>query len=60
MTVTNGKVEQSDSGKETSYSHNTVYQNVIRYKENENAFIKNFKGGIFSLEFVIKLEGLYD
>ena len=34
--------EQSDLGKETNDSHNTCYQNSIRYKEKENAFIKNW------------------
>ena len=29
----------------------------MRYKERENAFIKNCKCGIFSLLFVIKLGG---
>ena len=32
--------EQSDSGKETSDSHNTFYQNVIHHKERENALIQ--------------------
>ena len=32
--------EQIDLGKETSDSHNTLYQNAIHYKEKENAFIK--------------------
>ena len=32
--------EQSDSEKETNDAHNTCYQNAIRYKEKENAFIK--------------------
>ena len=29
--------EQSDLEKETNGSHNTCYQNAIRYKEKENA-----------------------
>ena len=32
--------EQSDLEKETNNSHNTRYKNAIRYKEEENAFIK--------------------
>ena len=32
--------EQSDSEKQTDDSHNTIYQNVIHYKERENAFMK--------------------
>ena len=32
--------EQSDLGKETNDSHNTCYQNAIRFNEKENAFIK--------------------
>ena len=32
--------EQSDSEKHTDDSHNTTYQNVIHYKERENAFMK--------------------
>ena len=47
--------EQSDLGKETIDSHNTCYQNVIRYKEKGNAFKRNCKHGLFSLVFVIKL-----
>ena len=43
---------QSDLEKETNDSHNTCYQNAIRYKEKENAFIKNYKCGLFSLVFV--------
>ena len=49
--------EQSDSEKETNDSHYTCYQNAKRYKEKENAFIKNCKCGLFSLVFVIKLGG---
>ena len=37
--------KQSDLEKEINDSHNTCYQNVIRYKEEENAFIKNCKRG---------------
>ena len=44
--------EQSDLQKETNDFHNTCYQNAIRYKEKENAFIKNCKCGLFSLVFV--------
>ena len=33
--------EQSDLKKKTNDSHNTCYQNAIRFKEKENAFIKN-------------------
>ena len=47
--------EQSDLDEETNDSHNTCYQNAIRYKEKENAFIKNCKCGLFSLVFAIKL-----
>ena len=32
--------EQSDLEEETNDSHNTCYQNAIRYKEKENAFLK--------------------
>ena len=35
--------EQSDSEKETNDSHNTCYQNAIRYKETENALTKSCK-----------------
>ena len=51
--------EQNDLEKETNDSHSSCYQNAIRYeeKENENAFIKNCKCGLFSLAFVIKLGG---
>ena len=52
--------KQNNLGKEKNDSHNTFYQNVTHYKEKENAFIKNFKCGIFSLIFVIKLGELYD
>ena len=41
--------EQSDSGKQTNDSHNACYQNAIRYKEKENASIRNCKCGLFSL-----------
>ena len=35
-----------------------MYQNAIRYKEKENAFIKTFVNLVlFSLVFVIKLRG---
>ena len=47
--------EQSDLEKETNDFHNTCYQNAIRYKEKENAFLRNCKYGLFSLVFVIKL-----
>ena len=50
--------EQNKTEKETNDSHHTFYQNVIHYNEKENAFIKKlYKCGIFSLVFVIKLEG---
>ena len=42
--------------KETNDSHNTCYQNVIRY-EKENAFIKNCLCALFSFVFVIQLRG---
>ena len=32
--------EQSDLEKETNDSHNTCYQNAIRYKEKENSSTK--------------------
>ena len=48
---------QSYFEKETNDSHNTCFQNAIRYKEKENAFIKKCKYGLFSLVFVIKLGG---
>ena len=35
----------------------SMYQNAAHYKEKENAFIKNYKCGIFSLVFVIKPGG---
>ena len=49
--------EPSNSEKEANDSHNACYQNAIRHKEKENAFIKNCKCGLFSLVFVIKLGG---
>ena len=49
--------EQSDLEKETSDSRNTFYQIAIRYKEKENAFMRNCKYGLFSLVFVINLGG---
>ena len=49
--------EQSDLEKDTNNSRNTCYQNAIRYKEKENAIIKNCNCGLFSLVFVIKLRG---
>ena len=45
--------EQSDLEKETNGSHNTCYQNAIRYEEKENAFIKNCRCGLSSFVFVI-------
>ena len=48
--------EQSDSEKQTNYSHSTCYQNAIRYIEKENAFIQNCKC-VFSLVFLVKLGG---
>ena len=42
--------KQSDLEKETNDSHNTCYQNAIRYKD-----MKNCKCGLFSLVFVKKL-----
>ena len=54
------ELEQSDLEKETNDSHNTCYQNAIRYKERENIFIKNCKCGLFSVVFIIKLGGKYD
>ena len=50
--------EQSDLEKETNDSHNTCYQNTIRYKDKGNAFMINCKNGLFSLVFVIKLGGV--
>ena len=47
--------EQNDSEKETNDSHNTCYQNAIRFKEKENAFIKNCNCSLFSLVLVIKV-----
>ena len=47
--------EESDSEKETNESHNTCYQNAVRYKEKENAFMRNCRYGLFSLVFIIKL-----
>ena len=49
--------EQSDLEKPTDYSHNTLYQNAIHYKERENASLKKNKYDIFSLVWVIKLGG---
>ena len=49
--------EQGNLEEEINDSHNTCYQNAIRYKEKENAFIKNCKCDLFSLVFVIKLGG---
>ena len=49
--------EQSNLDKETNDPHNTYYQNAIHCKEKEDAFIKNCKCGLFTLAFVIKLEG---
>ena len=51
------KFEQNDLEKETIDSHNTCYENAIRYKAEENAFIKNYLCGLFSFVFVIKLGG---
>ena len=52
--------EQSNLVKETNdpttlsiKPHNTFYQNAIHYKEKENAVIKKYMSGIFSLVFVI-------
>ena len=47
--------ERSNSEKETNDSHNTCYQNAIRYKEKGNAFMTNCKHVLSSLAFVIKL-----
>ena len=47
--------KQNNLGKETNDSHNTCYQNEIRYKEKQNTFIKNYRCSLFSLFFVIKL-----
>ena len=41
--------EQSHLEKETNDSHNTCYENAIRYKEKENAFIKNCKYSLLNL-----------
>ena len=49
--------EQSYLEEETNDSHDTCYQNAIRYKEKENAFIKNCKYVLFFLVFVIRLGG---
>ena len=51
------KFEDLEKETNDSYSHNTCYQNAMRYKEKENAFMENCKSGIFSLVFVIKLGG---
>ena len=47
------EIEQSDLEKGTNDSHNTCYQNVIRYKEKENAFIKICKCKLFSLVILL-------
>ena len=47
--------EQSGLEKKTNDSRNSCYQNAIRFKEKENALIKNCKCGLFSLVFVMKL-----
>ena len=45
-------------GERDNGSHCTFYQNAVHYNERENAFMKrNYKCGIFSLVFVIKLGG---
>ena len=49
--------EQSNLEKMTNDSHNTCYQNAIRYKEMQNGFMRNCKYGLFSLVFIIKLGG---
>ena len=41
--------EQSDLEKETNDVHNTYYQNPIRYKEKENAFMRNCQYRFFFL-----------
>ena len=41
--------QQSDLEKETNDSHNSYYQNAIRYKEKENAFIKNCQNVVYFL-----------
>ena len=46
-----------DEFEQSDLENNTCYQNAIHYEEKENAFIKNCKGGLFSLVCVIKLEG---
>ena len=43
------KFEQCDLEKETNDSHNTCCQNAILYKEEENAFMRNCKYGLFFL-----------
>ena len=40
LLLTADEFEKSDLEKETNDPHNTCYQNAIRYKEKENAFIK--------------------
>ena len=42
-------VRQSDLDKETNDSHNNCYQNAIRYKEEENAFIKKHVNMVYFL-----------
>ena len=43
--------EQSDLRKR-QVTHNTCYQNAIRYNEKENAYIKSCKCGLFSLSLL--------
>ena len=50
--------EQSNLEKVTNDSHNTCYQNAIRYKEIQNGFMRNCKHGLFSLVFVTKLQSV--
>ena len=51
------ELEQSDLENETNDTHKTFYQNAIHNEGKYNAFIKNYKCGLFSLVFVIKLGG---
>ena len=41
--------QQSDLEKETNDFHNNYYQNAIRSKEKENAFIKNCQNVVYFL-----------
>ena len=47
--------EQNDLEKETNDCYSTCYQNEIRYKQKENAFIKKCKCVLSSPTFITKL-----